>query len=41
VEFLARIDDVFAWKCGCALVRDTPLDRVLPRRILEFQHQPV
>jgi hypothetical protein len=28
-------------QCGYALVRDTPLDRVLPWRILEFQHQPV
>ena len=26
--------------CGYRLVRDTPLDRVLPWRILEFQHQP-
>jgi O-methyltransferase len=26
--------------CGYTLVRDTPLDRVLPWRILEFQHQP-
>jgi len=26
--------------CGYTLVRDTPLDRVLSWRILEFQHQP-
>jgi hypothetical protein len=26
--------------CGYALVRVTPLDKVLPWRILEFQHQP-
>jgi SAM-dependent methyltransferase len=26
--------------CGYRLVRDTPLDQVLPWRILEFQHQP-
>jgi len=26
--------------CGYTLVRDTPLNRVLPWRILEFQHEP-
>ena len=26
--------------CGYALVRDTPMDRILPWRILEFQHKP-
>jgi hypothetical protein len=26
--------------CGYTLVRNTPLDKVLPWRILEFQHQP-
>ena len=26
--------------CGYTLVRNTPLDKVLPWRILEFEHQP-
>ena len=26
--------------CGYTLVRDTPMDRILPWRILEFQHRP-
>jgi hypothetical protein len=26
--------------CGYALVRDTPMDRILPWRVLEFQHKP-
>ena len=26
--------------CGYTLVRNAPLDKVLPWRILEFQHQP-
>ena len=26
--------------CGYAMVRDTPMDRIFPWRILEFQHKP-
>ena len=26
--------------CGYSLVRDTPMDRILPWRILEFQYKP-
>ena len=35
----ARLEALLA-PCGYTLVRNTPLDRVLPWRILEFQHQP-
>jgi hypothetical protein len=26
--------------CGYTLIRNTPLDKALPWRILEYQHQP-
>lgn len=35
-----RVARMLLGPCGYRLVRDTPLDRVLPWRILEFQHQP-